>query len=192
MPGPELLLSSLIDVDEWNRASWLGVAYLNPYGSPVRPGVGLLFENRAAAVNIFTAWQQRIGPRDRHEELRVSVIEGDIKGQDPGYSVYLTSNVDRIIERAKAEGLSTDGLRIATLGRIHRLGDSGTLPQFRRHLADAGGVYEILPVIVGSGRQLDPLMNLAIEKRQILFRNVSEITDPNDLDGVMIGRRPGN
>ena len=42
------------------------------------PILGLGFANEDAARQIFKDWNERYGPRDEFEELRVSIIEGKI------------------------------------------------------------------------------------------------------------------
>jgi hypothetical protein len=187
-----LIFSSLINVDLWDRADWLGIAFLNPYGDPLRPGLGLLFGNEAAAIELFSDLQQRLGTRDSHEELRVAFVEGDIPGQHAGYTVTIGSEVDRIVARAKASGIGDAGaLKIATVSRIYRLPDSGTLAQFKGFFGRHGR-YEVLPVAVDPQRNLRPISQLAVEKTSVHFRRVEDIKGTSDLDWIVLGKSASN
>lgn len=192
MTKPSLLLSSLIDVELWDRAGWLGLAFVLPAGESARPALGFAFRDRVAGVQIFSEWAGRLGNRDRHEEIRISIVTEPSGPASTDYLVYVTSNIDRIIERARAEGIDVRGAKIATLGRVHRLDVSERLANFQKSLVASGGLYEILPCVPGEDGAMEGLPDHAIEKMEIHIRRASEITDPNDLDNVPLGRKFGN
>src|SRR6516162_5999450 len=59
-------------------------------------------------------------PRDELEELRVSIIEGDIPGQGPGYSVHVGLDAQALFERYKKMGFATDRDLLVAPGEISR------------------------------------------------------------------------
>ncbi len=77
-----------INVDLWNEAKWRGTVFLHYPGEPPILGLGFLNENPAR--QIFEEWHKRYGDRDAFEELRVSIVEGEIKGEQPGYTVHIS------------------------------------------------------------------------------------------------------
>jgi hypothetical protein len=91
------LVSSFIDVEAWNAAGWNGTSFLTPSNSP--PGMALIFRDAPAACRIFEGLRERLGATDRYEELQVSIIEGPIQGQSPGYTVYVGSNMRNVRAR---------------------------------------------------------------------------------------------
>ncbi len=69
------------------------------------PIMGLVFSGDIeAGKTIFSDWLKRLGRRDAYGELRISIIEGDIPGLEPGYSVHITSDPANTMVRAQVEG----------------------------------------------------------------------------------------
>jgi hypothetical protein len=79
----------LIDITRWDKAIWKGVFYMCGASQP--PIMALLFLNKEVAIKIFAQWYVRIGRSDDYEEMRISIIEGDVPGEDPGYTVYIAN-----------------------------------------------------------------------------------------------------
>lgn len=185
MAKGELYLPLFIDLDLWPKAGWSGcVYYFHPRHEMV-PILGLQFKNYAVGRDIFLGLQQRVGAVDQYDELRVSIVEGDVPGRMPGYSVSLGPNIDGIGKRAAANGLSFDPEVVMIVTRNHRMNPPPTSTNlanfkesYRRH-----GMYRILPV--DASAQPQPDMNLAIQKREIQFRTVDQIGQ-NDLDQVLL------
>jgi hypothetical protein len=98
-----VFFQSLIDVDLWNAAVWPGVGYLHDDKGAQPPGFGLIFENLGIGKRIFAGWLDRIGKDDAYEEIRVSIIKGEILGLPPGYSVQISSDPAHTEQRSKDE-----------------------------------------------------------------------------------------
>jgi len=98
-----MFLTGFIDVEVWERAQWRGVMFLGR--GPERPPVlGLYFENAEAGESIFRNWKKYFGDKDERDELRISIIEGDLPGQLAGYSVTIGTTLESALERAKLQG----------------------------------------------------------------------------------------
>ena len=67
---------SLINVDLWNKAKWMGTGYITSENPAELPFLLLMFDNPEAAVDIFAGWRDSLGPEDAKEQLRVSIVTG--------------------------------------------------------------------------------------------------------------------
>src|SRR5687767_2257333 len=86
----------VIQINLWDTARWRGVAYVGAE-PPTPPLLLLVFENREAASAIFRGWHQLVGGAvDKQELIRLSIIEGDIAGQGPGYTVHITPSTEQL------------------------------------------------------------------------------------------------
>jgi hypothetical protein len=127
----------------------------------------------------------------------VSIIEGEIPGRPPGYSVHVGADVENIFLRHKRLGLMTDGDLLAVNSRIYRMdsANSPNLAAFKQAYLKFKR-YFLAPVLVAEGgtKVLKPMLEMTILKRKIHFRYVNEIDD-NDRDGVVLRKlqgRPGS
>ena len=94
-----MYVTGVIDTELWNKASWMGTAILSNKKSA--PYLGLLFQNRDAAIKIFEQWNKDFGHRDLYEEIRIAVIEGDIPGKEHGYTIHITTNQENLIAKCR-------------------------------------------------------------------------------------------
>jgi hypothetical protein len=175
-----------IDIDLWDKAEWKGTVFL--LSETVPPILGIAFSHSTAAQKIFEGWQRRYGKRDEFEELRISFIEGEIPGRDPGYTVHIGVDLDNSIRRYREAGLSIeDDSYFALISRVHRMNpqpDSPWLSMFKTAYKKHGE-YLLVPATYGAnGENVGFVRELAISKRNIYFRKVVEI-DENDPDSVI-------
>ena len=148
----------LIEAALWDRAAWLGVAFLGPRGG-LPPRLGLLFRNERAAAQIFEGLRGRLGPRDVHGLLRVAFLEGHVPGREPGYTV-----------------LVGEGREPAPASRTCRARDSGALAAFKACVAESKR-YLVMPIIIDPDRRLRALDHLAIEKQDVELRRAEDTQD---------------
>jgi hypothetical protein len=185
-----LLLSLPVDPDLWNQANWRATVFMFPQNGIGPPTLGLGFANEPAARQIFQNWHARYGQRDEFEELRVSIIEGEIPGRGPGYSVHVGVNPEVVFKRYRQLGVLTDGDFLAVSSRINRMAapNSPNLATFKNAYR-AAKTYFLAPVVVNEGgtQILKQILDMRIFKGQIYFRNVSEIGE-NDPDRVVLGK----
>jgi hypothetical protein len=140
------------------------------------PALGLGFVNEDAARQIFRKWEEWVGPRDEGEELRVSIIEGDIPGQRPGYSVHVGLDAQALLERYKRIGLATDKDLFVTPSECNRGNNLSHLAAFKEAYR-RWKTYFLAPVIINKDETKPPkvLHEMKIYKSKIHFRHVSEI-----------------
>jgi hypothetical protein len=164
---------ALFDAEAWDKAVWCGVAYLHDPSGVDAPAVGFIFKRQTFGRKIFKGWQQLFGPRDLREELRLTIIEGEVPGEEPGYSVHIGWDPERLAEREMAEGGLGDAAAREQVHRMQAPPGSPNLANFKAEYAKYGR-YQLLPVyLVGGQPKPDP--GLMIEKRLVHFRTVEEI-----------------
>lgn len=185
--NPGLFLTGFIDLTLWGPAEWKGVFYVCDPVHP--PWLGLLFKNEEPARKIFEQWHQRFGRNDAYEEMRVSVVEGDIPGRDPGYTVYISANIDNIHKRTDDLGLNIPKDYTMVLGRMHRMNPtpgSKNLEMFKEAYQHFG-CYQLCPAILAP-EGVKVLPGYGLLKKEINFRHVSEIKSENDMDSAVLGK----
>jgi hypothetical protein len=180
-------LHELINIDLWNQANWRGTAFFVEPTGHVPPSIGVVFENGEFGRRIFTGWRSNLGETDDREQLRVAIIEGDIPGEDPGYTVHIGPDPDNILGIVRDQGLQIDESHFLMVSRLHRMNSgpgSPFLPGFKEAYA-LHQRYSLLPVSMGtSPGDVSPHFELAIAKRKIVFRQVDDIRE-GDVDSVI-------
>src|SRR5690348_2367398 len=145
-------VQSFIDPPTWDAAGWYGTGFLTAPDHSVPPAVVLMFGDGNAARRIFEDLRKRVGAEDEYEELRIAIVEGDIPGEEPGYSVHIGSHIEHILRRAKAAGHEIEPEYIYTFSRINRMNpeeDSPHLGNFKKSYS-RHGFYGLMPG-VGEG-----------------------------------------
>jgi len=177
-----LFFQSFIEIDKWNAAGWKGTVFVHDPSGKRAPMIGIQFEDIESGKQIFAEWLRRLGKIDRYEELRISIVEGEILGKGPGYSVHISSDPGQTIKRAAAEGKEIAADLTAVVGRIHRMvpePGSPHLPRFKREL-QKHRQYFFIPVSTTG----ELLLEYAIGKTEIHLRQASEI-NRNDVDSLV-------
>jgi len=177
-----MYVSGPIDIDLWNKAKWRSTFIMWTEGRP--PILGFGFENGEAGKLIFKQWHKRYGDHDSFEELRVSIIEGKIKGRGPGYSVHISADFENTIKRYKDAGLTVNpGDLFVNIGRVNRMNPTpmSTNLQTFKDLYRRYKTYLLIPGTHNHDNSVNPMIDLGIFKNSVHFRNVDEI-DPNDPD----------
>jgi len=180
-----LFITGVIDLDLWNNAKWKATVFL--YNKHSAPYLGLAFENREAAINIFRDWNSRFGHTDSYEEIRVAILQGEIPNQEYGYTVHINTNFENLVSKCVENGLTPEQTLVMTIGRFNRMNPSklsrnleNFLEEYRRHLS-----YILIPVYFKSERELQPIFELGIEKTELILKEASEINE-NNIDYVCI------
>ena len=189
--NPAMFLSSPIDVDLWNSAGWSATFFSYQSGKP--PVLGLAYRDDASARKIFEGWHERYGDNDEYEELRISIIEGDIEGKEPGYSVHVGTDPETAIKRFKDALYEFDGDILVSISRINRMyPPDGTknLDMFKTLFRQYKTYYLAPGVISEDGKKLKPIFELGIYKSKVIFKNVKDITE-HDIDQVVLGNNRG-
>lgn len=178
----QTLFQSLIDVDKWNEARWTATAFLHDLDGEKPPYIGLVFENIAAGRAIFKGLLERVGAVDAFEELYFAIIEGEILGEEPGYSVHISSDPDRTQARLLSQGQGLPFEQAIVISRFHRMTPAPNSPHLRKFKSElqVHGRYALIPV----SSDVQPQFDCAIEKKEIYFRQASDITK-SDRDAVV-------
>jgi hypothetical protein len=183
-----MFLTTFIDPTLWDKAVWAGCVYLHDPNLREPPALGLFFRNTDAAEQIFIGWRKRLGRLDKYNELRISIIEGDAPGKPPGgYTVHIGSNVENIYRRADDEGIDIPKPHVMIVSRTHDMTPapgSTNLAVFRRRFEQFGS-FLLVPVIQEDGGFVTG-EGLAIHKRDIEFRKLSDIKSKNDPDSYLV------
>lgn len=183
-----LFVTSLIDIEAWNKAVWRGAAYLLSPENKYPPCFMLPFLNEEYAKKIFQDWIYLFGKKDKFEELRIAIIEGDIPGEEKGYSIHISSNLDRVIQRCDKEGINLDENFIMTISRIHRANPIDNFRMYNKfkHHYKTHRKYILMPCVLNEATQkIKPLFEYGIEKRELIIRHVSEIGE-HDQDAIVV------
>jgi hypothetical protein len=178
----DVFVQSFIDVDKWNSAQWFATAFLHDPEGVLPPYIGLVFQNIDAGREIFAGWIERLGKVDEYEELRISIVEGEILGEAPGYSVHISSDPTHSEKRARANGIELKTDRAVIICRFNRMTPEPGSPHLHcfKQEYQKQGRYFVIPV----SAQIEPQFEYAIEKTEIHFRQASTIT-ATDLDAVV-------
>jgi hypothetical protein len=183
-------LSMPIDVELWNEAKWRSTFFITTGGNSLPPVLGLGFLNEAPARQIFEQWHRRYGMGDAFEELRISIIEGEVPGTGSGYSVHVGPDLDNTIKRYRDAGLKVNPKTdlFVSVSRINRMNPPPTsknLEMFKEAYRRSG-VYLLVPgTSKPDGSQLKPYLDLGIVKHEIKLRRVEDIGG-NDEDSVIL------
>jgi hypothetical protein len=174
---------------KWDKAEWRGVLYIVDRTLARPPIFGLMFRHETPAVDIFTDWRSRMGRDDENGQIRVAIVEGDIPGQDYGYTVHIGPNPQSALDDAADSNKS----RVVSFSRIFRMNpdrNSQNLPNFKEAFALKKKCL-MLPVIANreiiTGDNIKPLLEFGLIGRNLVFKNVKDVGS-NDIDSaVFIG-----
>ena len=173
--------------DSWVNALWSATAFRWHPQSKAPPVMGLVFDDAVAGQRIFCDWAEEHGSADPLDEIRVAIVEGDVEGLRPGYTVHLSGDVEGILARATAEGVVVPNGQLPWMSRMNRMhpvpGSPPMLARFKEEFA-MHREYMLAPVTRRGDGQLWFDVELGIVKHQVHFRHVSEIGD-NDVDSVV-------
>jgi hypothetical protein len=174
----------------WAEAKWNATTFQWHPTSEAPPIMGLVFENSEAGLEIFREAERQMNHEDRFEEIRVSIIEGPVSGQErrPGYSVHISPDPEALAMHATGADFVVDQSVIPFLGQWNRHypipGMPALLPRFKTEFAKHNE-FLLAPVVRRSDGQLYAEPLLGIIKNLISFRCLSEIT-PNDPDAAAL------
>lgn len=179
-----LFITSFIDLDEWNKAKWRGVAFaIHPLDKELY--LYLLFENREAAEKIFDDWNSLFNHDDEKDDIRIALIEGEVANNKQGYYAVIGSNIDNAITRAEESGLNPAEILLANFQRIQRMfptdGFKG-FDSFKREFLKQGE-YWFAPAFMDGGR-VHAISDKKIRKRKIDYRMLKDVSK-KDIDAAI-------
>ncbi|MGH9677957.1 MAG: hypothetical protein ACRD36_12705, partial [Candidatus Acidiferrum sp.] len=175
----------------WAEAKWSATTFQWHPTSEAPPIMGLVFDNAEAGKEIFREAERQMNHEDRFEEIRVSIIEGFVPGQEnrPGYSMHICADPDALNAHATFADMVVDPTIVPFLGQWNRhypiLGLPSLLARFKSEFA-THKEFLLAPVTRrADGKQYaDPL--LGIIKHIVHFRQLADITAPDDPDAAAL------
>jgi hypothetical protein len=179
----DFYIQSLIDIELWDSARWKGMAFLHDPSGIEPPGLGFLFEDIDAGRRIFSGWREGVGTVDEYEEIRVSIIRGEMLGLASGYSVHVSSDPLHSVRRFEDKGLPLDIHTAAIVSRVKRMAPNPGSPHLGQFEKDFAKHERYLLVPVSS--EGAPEFELSIEKREIHLRQASDIK-ADDVDAAVL------
>lgn len=182
-----LLISSMIDIEIWDKAAWQAAGFIVSKELTELPILLLIYNNEEFALKIFKDWIAIIGRNDINDDIRVAFIEGDVPGDDKGYYVVIGNNLDEELKRAKTRGIDIDEMMILNVSRYTRCypkDDFYHYNLFKQEYLKKRNFYLIPAAVDKSLNQVKPLFDCAIMKHKIEYRNLKDIAE-NDIDSVV-------
>jgi hypothetical protein len=187
-----LFFSEIIDQHKWEMTNWkdgISYVYAAKYDQP--PMIAILFESLEIGVEIFKDLISKIGPDDKDELIRLSIIEGEVPNQKNGYFVIIGENADVINKLLDKNKTNEEIIYLAIGQRIIRLKldeNSKYLEKFQEQYEKHGCYYiapakQLYETQQGFGTMVE--MDYKILKRRIEFRNYKDILDNNDPDSIL-------
>lgn len=174
----------------WAEANWSATTYQWHPTSAAPPVMGLVFDNEQAGLEIFRAAEQSMNHEDRFEEIRIAIIEGAVPGQEqrPGYSVHICADPEALAAHATTEDFVVDAAVTPFLGQWNRHypvpGAPPLLPRFKAEF-EKHQEFLLAPTVRRNG-QLYMEPRLGIVKSVILFRQLTDIELPEDVDAAAL------
>jgi hypothetical protein len=174
----------------WEQAKWSATTFRWHPASAAPPIMGIVFEDADAGKQLFHELTEGTDHKDEFEELRVSIIEGAVPGQEnrPGYSVHLCPDPEGLAARATMDDFVVDPAVLPFLGRWNRMypipGQPALLPKFKREF-EKHQEFLLAPAVRRDDRQFWFETELGIIKTAINFRTLDQIT-PDDPDAAAL------
>jgi hypothetical protein len=173
----------------WLEAKWNATTFRWHPTSEFPPTMGLVFDNAEAGLEIFREAKRQMNQEDRFEEIRLSIIEGYVPGQErrPGYSIHICPDPEALATHATSDDFVLDPTVVPFMGQWNRHypipGMPKMLPTFKREF-EKHGQFMIAPVVKKADGQQWFEPTLGIIKHDILFRDLCEITSEDDPDAA--------
>ncbi len=182
-----LFLSGFIDLELWNKAGWRGVAYIHDYENKEPPYMAILFSDKDIAIKIFQGWQKRLGEYDSFNELRISIVEGDVKGEPYGYYVHISSYPENIVKRVESEKKDFNVDLMMLVSRIHRMNPSPSSQNLKifKERFNLFNSFSLIPGVLHNDNKIEIIEGIRILKKSIEFRQYSDIKSKNDSDAAL-------
>jgi hypothetical protein len=175
----------------WTAAKWSATTYQWHPTSEAPPVMGLVFENVEAGLEIFREAERQMHHEDQFDEIRISIIEGAVPGQEnrPGYSVRICADPDALCAHATLEDFVVDPSIVPFLGQWNRHypipATPLLLPRFK-HEFHIHKEFMLAPAVPRADGNLYMKPELGIIKKTIIFRQLSDITSPDDVDAAAV------
>jgi len=183
-----LFITTPIDLESWNKAHWRGAAFLMDIKNEEPPCLLLPYSHEYYAKKIFKDWISIYGSEDKYDEIRIAIIEGDIPGEETGYTIHITANIDQAAKRMEDQGLELDESLLMSISRMQRANPTDNFKMFNMFKAryQSHKKYYLMPAVLDEVKgTIKPLYNYKILKQELNFRQVRDI-GKHDIDVAVI------
>jgi tetratricopeptide (TPR) repeat protein len=89
----DVQIISIIRNTLWDEANWQGTGYLISPNNEQPPVLGIIFTNIEVGKKIFAEWKEKIGNKDKEDQIRVSIVQGINQDNPYHYRVGIGSNI---------------------------------------------------------------------------------------------------
>lgn len=172
----------------WIEAAWSSTTFRWHPTSAAPPVMGIVFSNAEKGRQLFRGLIEEFGNADEAEEIRVSIIEGDVPGQRPGYSVHIGPDPDALRALGTFEDIIVDHTTLLMLGQLNRMypipGRPNLLQRFKLEFPKHKE-FLLAPVTRRADGQLWVDVELGIIKKSIHFRDLADINE-GDVDAAAL------
>ncbi|SMN17452.1 hypothetical protein; Hypothetical protein [uncultured Candidatus Thioglobus sp.] len=182
-----MFLSSIIDIDLWDEATWKGMAFVVDQSLRAPPIACFLFDDEKAGNKIFHNLKAGFGEVDEEEEIRLSFVESISEENPLDYKVHFGSSIEVLFNRLEKSGIEPDSTLLMMVSRINEMTPPkapSSLTMFK-HAYSHFKKYYITNAYLTNGQPLPNMDNL-IQKNSVSFRVKSEVVcNENDEDIVL-------
>ena len=182
-----MFVGGFIDSELWEKADWQEVAYMHDSENKEPPYMAIIFSDKEFGRKIFESWRKRLGEFDSYNELRISVIEGEVVDEEYGYYIHIGTYITNLVKHLKETNPKVNFdlfLMISTFHRMHPDKNSTNLKLFKErfHMFNS---FSLIPGSRTKDNTIELMHNLRILKKNIEFRNYSDINSKEDPDAVL-------
>jgi hypothetical protein len=169
----------------WDQARWSGTTFRwHPSGN-APPVMGLCFEKALPAQELFSRW---IDSGGNSESLWISIVEGHIPGQRPGYSVHISVNPEIALAGMALDRVVANSTMLLLPSRINRMqyvpGSPLLIPRFKQNY-EKHREFLIAPVTRRGSNQFWVDVELGVVQAKVHFRSIADIRE-NDIDSAVL------
>lgn len=183
-----MFLSSIIDLELWDKAKWSGMGFMSDPGLKEPPVACFMFEHEKFGEEIFRSLKKQFGDVDKKEDMRLSFVEGISPTKPRDYKVQFGQSRDAQINKLKDYGLDPHDSMFMIISRIQEMNpptDPSSLVLFK-HAFSHFKEYYITNMVMNNGQPMPSFSNM-IKKKTAVFRQASDvIKDKNDEDYVVV------
>jgi len=176
----------------WVSARWSATTFQWHPTSEAPPIMGLVFDNREQGLEIFRKAQKGLNHSDQFEEIRISIIEGQIPDQEDqrsGYTVRICPEPESLLSHVSMKDVDLDESVIPMLGQWNRVypdpNHPNMLMRFKQEFAKHNE-FLLAPVTRGDDGQLWSHPDLGIIKNCIDFRRIEDIDEKDQDAGALL------
>ncbi|WP_180235788.1 toll/interleukin-1 receptor domain-containing protein [Bacillus toyonensis] len=185
----KMFVTSVIDLELWDKAKWKGTLFLFSPKSP--PILAILCEDKVAIQGVFGGWKRALETECFFRDMKISLIEGDIPNELEGYYVFISTDVDEFFKRIEKEHSIEENI-VTVISRFLRMNPSkgsNNLAIFKTLYQNFGFCYLAPAFIKNKNQPLDSKnieydLDYKIKFNNIAFRHIDEI-EKDEIESIL-------